>query len=305
MTGHAAGDQEDSRVQGLVQASGELSDVTVVIPAYQRVDFIGRAVLSALSQRPRRPAEVIVVDDGSTDGTGDVAKSLGATVVRQPNGGEGAARNAGLRAARTGWVALLDSDDEWLPNHLDVVMPHTPGAVLVASTARGVPSGRRVGSPWRSVQRIGPREVIWPQSPFTPGAVVLDREAALAVGGFPTLRLGADLDLWLRLLEVGPGVVLPDVTSVYTEHPGQVSGDRTEMRINRRDVVARHRGAAWFDPDLPAKMAAVDAWDEFRQSGRESRGSAVRGLVATVRRNPAGMSAIAETIRWRVAGRLR
>lgn len=305
MTGRTAGDRAGSEVPGLVQASGELRDVTVVIPAYQRVDFVGRAVLSALSQRPRRPAEVIVVDDGSTDGTGDVAERFGATVVRQPNAGEGAARNTGLRTARTAWVALLDSDDEWLPNHLDVVMPHAPGAVLVASTARAVPSGRRVGSPWRSVQRIGPRDLIWPQSPFAPGAVVLDRAAALAVGGFPTLRLGADLDLWLRLLEVGPGVVLPDVTSVYTEHERQVSGDRTQMRVNRHEVVARHRDAVWFDPDLPAKMAAVDAWDEFRQAGRESRRSALRGLVTTVRREPAGLSAIAETVRWRLAGRLR
>lgn len=292
-------------VRRLVRASGTPHDVTVVIPAYQRADLVGRAVLSALTQRPRPVADVVVVDDGSTDGTGDVAAALGASVVRQPNAGEGAARNAGLRAAKTRWVALLDSDDEWLPSHLATLMPHTRGAVLVAGIARGVPSGRLAGSPARTVQRIGPREALWPQSPFAPSAVVLDRERTLEVGGFPELRLGADLDLWLRLLETGPGVVVPEVTCLYAEHAGQISTDPAEMRRARNDVVARHAGAAWFDPRLPARMAAVDRWDEYRQRGSAGTGTTRRSLGSALADGPRAWSAIAQTMRWRLAGRFR
>jgi len=292
-------------VRRLVCAPGVPYDVTVVIPAYQRAGLVGRAVLSALAQRPRPAVDVLVVDDGSTDGTGNVAAALGASVIRQPNAGEGAARNAGLRAARTRWVALLDSDDEWLPGHLATLMPHTPGAVLVAGIARGVPSGRLAGSPARVVQRIGPREVIWPQSPFAPSAVVLDRERTLEVGGFPELRLGADLDLWLRLLETGPGVVVPEVTCLYAEHSGQVSADPAEMRHARNEVVARHAGAAWFDPTLTARMAAVDRWDEYRQGGPSGEGGARRRLGSVLADGPRAWSAIAQTMRWRLAGRFR
>ncbi len=300
-----SGGGEGGEIRRLVRAHGEPHDVTVVIPAYQRADLVGRAVLSALAQRPRPAADVVVVDDGSTDGTGEVAGALGATVLRQPNAGEGAARNAGLRAARTRWVALLDSDDEWLPGHLAALMPHTPGAVLVAGIARGVPSGRLAGSPARAVQRIGPREVVWPQSPFAPSAVVLDRDRTLAVGGFPELRLGADLDLWLRLLETGPGVVVPEVTCVYAEHAGQVSGDPAQMRRARHQVVARHAAAAWFDPALPARMDAVDRWDEFRQGGPTGVGGSGRALAAVLADGPRAWAAVAQTVRWRLAGRFR
>ena len=292
-------------IRDLVSAGADPLDVTAVIPAYQRADFIGRAVLSALTQRPRPPAEVVVVDDGSTDGTGDVAEALGARVIRQPNAGEGAARNTGLREARTRWVALLDSDDEWLPDHLATLMPHTADAVLVAAMSRGVPSGRFVGAPWPDVRRVGPREAIWPSNPFSPCGVMVDRERTLAVGGFSSLKLGADLDLWVRLLATGAGVTVPTVTSVYTEHAGQVSSDPVEMRVNRHEVVARHRDAEWFDVDLPARMDGVDRWDEFRQAGRGGRVSAARALVSTLVTDGRARRGVAATVRWRLGGRFR
>lgn len=91
------------------------SDVTVIIPVY-RATFLDEALASVMSQH-RPPEEIIVIDDGSPDQAAiawALARSPGRiTAIRQANGGAGAARNAGLAAARTEWVAFLDADDGW------------------------------------------------------------------------------------------------------------------------------------------------------------------------------------------------
>ena len=93
--------------------------VSCIIPVFNGARFLGEAVDSILAQT-YRPCEVIVVDDGSTDATGDVIAGYGERVVavRQPNRGEAAARNAGVRAARGALVAFLDADDLWGPEKL-------------------------------------------------------------------------------------------------------------------------------------------------------------------------------------------
>lgn len=284
----------------------DVADVTAVIPAFQRVDLVGRAVLSALHQFPVRAADVLVVDDGSTDGTGELAELLGARVVRQANAGEGAARNAGLRHASTAGVAFLDSDDAWLPGHLATLAPHLPGRVLVGSVGRAVPSGKLVGYPGRHPLELAPRSVIWPDSPVLPSAVLVDRAAALAVGGFSDLRRGADLEFWIRLLETGPGLVVPEVTCTYLEHGGQVSADAARMRDGRDAVVRGFADADWFDDALLGDMAAVVSWDVWRQA--PDRRSAVRALVRGLRAvadRPRSVTALAEVLRWRLAVKLR
>ena len=94
--------------------------VSVVIPAYNIEAYIGRAIKSVLAQT--HPAdEIIVVDDGSTDGTAEQIKKFGDQVhyIFKENGGLSSARNAGIRAAKSEWMAFLDGDDEWLPGSLD------------------------------------------------------------------------------------------------------------------------------------------------------------------------------------------
>ena len=95
--------------------------VSVVIPAYNMEKYIGRAIDSVLAQT-RQPDEIIVVDDGSTDNTADVIKSYGSRVhyIRQENGGASVARNTGIEAAKSEWIAFLDADDEWLPEKLQL-----------------------------------------------------------------------------------------------------------------------------------------------------------------------------------------
>jgi glycosyltransferase involved in cell wall biosynthesis len=92
--------------------------ISVVIPAYQAERFIAATLASVFGQT-LRPSEVIVVDDGSTDGTARLAAASGATVISQENGGVARARNTGVQAARNEWVAFLDADDLWETNKLE------------------------------------------------------------------------------------------------------------------------------------------------------------------------------------------
>lgn len=93
---------------------------TVIIPTYNRARFVGEAITSVMTQT-LAPQEIIVVDDGSTDNTREVVTALGLGIryVAQNNSGPSVARNTGILAASTEWLAFLDSDDVWLPNYLE------------------------------------------------------------------------------------------------------------------------------------------------------------------------------------------
>ena len=95
--------------------------ISVVIPAYNAAGFIRRTIDSVLAQT-YRDYEIIVVDDGSGDNTGEIVKSYGGKVryIYQKNAGDGPARNTGIAAANGEWIAFLDHDDEWLPEKLTV-----------------------------------------------------------------------------------------------------------------------------------------------------------------------------------------
>ena len=97
--------------------------ISAVIPSFNRGHLVGRAISSALAQTVP-PIEIIVVDDGSTDETEACVAAFGGTAryIRQDNAGAASARNRGVRDARGEWVAFLDSDDVWFPNHLQRIV---------------------------------------------------------------------------------------------------------------------------------------------------------------------------------------
>ncbi|MBZ0137292.1 MAG: glycosyltransferase [Planctomycetes bacterium] len=119
-------------------AAPDVPKVSVVIPTYNRADNVERAVKSALAQT-ETSLEVIVIDDGSTDDTPDRFANPPGRVryVRKPNGGASSARNAGLRRARGDWIALLDSDDEWMPDKLATQLD-AMGTEYVAGASRHI-----------------------------------------------------------------------------------------------------------------------------------------------------------------------
>jgi glycosyltransferase involved in cell wall biosynthesis len=94
------------------------TSVSVVIAAYDSSRFVAEAMQSVLEQT-RPPDALLLVDDGSTDGTADIAESMGATVLRRHHEGIGPTRNAGIAATDTELVAFLDADDVWLPAKLE------------------------------------------------------------------------------------------------------------------------------------------------------------------------------------------
>jgi glycosyltransferase involved in cell wall biosynthesis len=183
---------------------------SAIIPTYNRANFVGRAIDSALHQQlpAQGTVEVIVVDDESTDSTPEVAARFGEriTYLRQPNRREGAARNAGAARASGTYFAFLDSDDYWLPGKLAADLnrfeqPDKPA--LVYSRGRNVdPVGRLIGerrlyTPQGDVFWSLAREAFIPMS-----TVAVRADAFTACGGFVEdreLSGTADWELWMRL----------------------------------------------------------------------------------------------------------
>jgi glycosyltransferase involved in cell wall biosynthesis len=203
-------------------------DVSVVIPTYNRAHVVITAIESALGQT-RPPLEVVVVDDGSTDGTEARVRALGDARVRylgQANGGVSAARNAGVRAATGTLVAFLDSDDVWKPDKLErdvaVLAAHPEvdavftdldkhhGDVYVSSFTRACPPFAALLAQHREEGEtivFTPREMLLcllQEVPIMPSAFTIRRDAFLRLGGFDTAwRSWEDWELFLRYTVAG------------------------------------------------------------------------------------------------------
>jgi glycosyltransferase involved in cell wall biosynthesis len=254
--------------------------VSVVIPAHNRERMVARALGSVLAQTCA-PAEILVVDDASSDRTAAVAEEMGARVIRhEQNGGEGAARNSGLAAATQPWVAMLDSDDEWLPGHLDALWLGRGEHVLVATSCvrcgedprldrfHGAAAGRELVIP-------SPADIVFPENPIPASALMVRREVALAVGGYRPLPHCSDFDFLLRCLEHGTGVVLPEVGMLYHLHSEQVSRKRAAMKTAHAGIASSYSDRSWFDPRQVRRWRAAAAWDMFRLEGGLRRAAAL------------------------------
>lgn len=182
----------------------------MIIPAYNGVAYIAQAIDSVLAQSDA-DWELIVVDDGSTDGTGDVVRSYGDRVryVVQDNQDVAAARNRGLREARGMWIAFLDQDDFFLPGKLALQVAAAaghPGAAIVHGGWQIVDASARVMScvePWHGLPVLDVAAwLLW--KPVFLGAMLLRRDWLERVGGFDCrFRQASDVDLVLRLVRMG------------------------------------------------------------------------------------------------------
>jgi glycosyltransferase involved in cell wall biosynthesis len=179
--------------------------ISVIIPTYNRGWILKEAIDSVLAQ-DFRDFELIVVDDGSTDDTGQILEAYGQdlTVYRQPNRGVSAARNRGIAAATGRLIAFLDSDDLWLPRKLSTQVDFfnsNPDAVINQNEESWIRNGVRVNPKTRHHKISG---MIFERSLglclVSPSAVMMRRSLFDEVGLFDEdLPACEDYDLWLRL----------------------------------------------------------------------------------------------------------
>ncbi|MCP4490811.1 MAG: glycosyltransferase family 2 protein [Gammaproteobacteria bacterium] len=223
--------------------------ITVVIPSYNRIQTLIRAIDSVLAQSSPVD-EIIVVDDGSDDDTASqiAAKFPQINYLYQQTRGVSAARNYGIRQAQYPWVALLDSDDSWLPDKIENIratQQHQPDYLLFHSDEAWIRNGIHVNAKNKHQKSGG-----WifhqclPLCVISPSAVVMNRELFDDVGMFDeSLPACEDYDLWLRICHQYPVYYIdkPLITK-YGGHDDQLSRrywgmDRFRIRALRNLLV--------------------------------------------------------------------
>jgi len=267
--------------------------VSVVIPAYNAANTIAEALKSACAQSYRN-LEIIVVDDGSTDDTGDIVRQIAAEdsrirLIQTPNRGVAAARNRGIEEARADYVAMLDADDLWHPTKLQKQMevmrssPVEPGFVyclyrninadgLVTYSAPEVACRGNVLTRHVYVNFVG-----------NGSSLLLRRDAIEAVGGFdPGLRQRGiegceDLLLQLKIASNFNVDFVPEYLVAYRQHPSMMSLDQHRMLRSRIAALELVREVA---PHVPGY---VFRWNLAQQCYRTALSCARRrrwGLAA-------------------------
>jgi glycosyltransferase involved in cell wall biosynthesis len=217
--------------------------VSAIITTYNYAHFIASAVESVL-QQTRRPDEIVVIDDGSTDETANIVAryaDAGVRYVFQPNAGAGAARNRGLSETSGDLIAFLDADDRWSREKTELQLAHFaryPKAGLVSGSEWQIyPSGR----PQRKLNRKATgAEIVYPlilveNTIGNPSLTMVRRACFDRVGQFDeALRLGQDWDMWIRIAREFQVGVVGKPLIYFLQHEGSLTaGGLTHFRPNR------------------------------------------------------------------------
>ena len=263
--------------------------VSVILPVHNRADVLPRAIRSVLDQELRE-FELIVVDDGSTDGSAEVADSFGDERIKlirlDRNRGGNVARNEGIRTARAPLIAFLDSDDRYLPNKLAWVVAEFDRRpkldLLVDSFIKVQPPGSRKTEVVRRNPVIDDRRLfrtalftrqLWKATP----AITVRREIALEAGLFDeTLRRLQDFDFLIRVSEIANCASTDEVLWVKYWDAGAISAQDNMIPANV-ELVRRHPEylrSREFRPGL-AYALRLSAW---RRLKRGDFGGIVRDL---------------------------
>jgi len=204
--------------------------ISVIIPVYNGERYLAETIASALTQSVS-PAEIIIIDDGSIDGSAEVAAAFGARVrtYAQPNAGPGAARNLGVQLAQGDLLAFLDADDLWLPDKLAHQL-----AYLTANPLQDMVFGQ--------VEQFISPDLPVAQQPALPeqpvmnglhvGAMLIWRKQFAAVGPFAThWTIGEFIDWYGRAQAKGlHSAVLPEVVMQRRLHAANLTRRTTEQR---------------------------------------------------------------------------
>ncbi len=254
--------------------------ISVIIPAYNRAPVLGRALDSVLAQGAP-PGEVIVADDGSSDATAELVRRRypDCRYLRQPNRGVSAARNLGLRAARGDWIALLDSDDAWLPGKLaaQIAQLRREPELRVCHTEEiWIRNGTRVNAMKKHAKQGG-----WiyrhclPLCVISPSSVLLHRSVFETAGEFDeTLPACEDYDLWLRICARMPVAFVAEPQIIkHGGHPDQLSRQHWGMDRFRVRALARALSELPLDAeDRQATAATLVQKAQILAQGADKRG---------------------------------
>jgi len=237
---------------------------TAVVPLFNKVSAISSTLDSIFSQTYDN-FELIVVNDGSTDGSAEIVANLkhrSLRLVNQPNMGVSSARNTGIRLARAPYVAFLDADDLWMPDYLEILaklIDDFPGAGIYATSYLLSDGGGALREPKiareAAAMKPGPMPNYFQvatigDTPFLTISCCADRSILQSLGGFkPELRYGEDTDMWGRIALSNSIVYSPAQKSIYRLE--------AENRASRRipDLIPC---AFREDAELAIDLGAVD-----------------------------------------------
>ena len=274
---------------------------SVVMPVYNRAHLVERAVRSALEQS-ETDLEVIVVDDGSTDGTAQVVEAIEdprVILVRQANAGHAAARNQGIQRARGEYVAFLDSDDEYLPGALATIRrafedePHAGFALMGKRMVTDDSRGSTVQElPWEPLGGDLYLGLLSSLRGGIPNGLTVRRQVLETVGGFDeNLRAAVDKDLIFRLARQVRCVQRPDVVVACHLHRGpRVTNDRRGKAQAYEVLIPRQMPHLDAHPGVRADLWYKLGWLWYH-AGDADRGR--RYLKEAVRCRPLGKAALA------------
>jgi len=205
-------------------------NISVVIPSYNRKELLKRSIDSAINQT-KKPFEIIVVDDGSTDGTETMIKSDYDFVkfIKQKNKGVSAARNIGIKVSIGEWICFLDSDDEWKKDKLEKqinAMKSNPGYKFFHSNEIWIKNGLRINQKKKHKKYGGDIfDKCLDMCRISPSSVMIDKTVFDEVGNFnENLVVCEDYELWLRICDKYRVFFIDEPLIIkYGGHQGQLS----------------------------------------------------------------------------------
>ena len=232
--------------------------VSVIIPAYNGERYIAEAIDGVLSQTFTE-YEIIVVDDGSTDNTSQIARQYGDRVnyLSQANQGVAASRNLGMAAARGEYIAFLDQDDVFLPHKLASqvdLLDRDPNLGMVNSGWQIVDEAGTVKAavqPWQQIPHLSCANlIIW--KPVFLGAMLFRRSWLERSGGFDsTLSQTPDVDLVMRLAMMGcPAAWVEQTTVKYRQHEANASKNTLLQAQELNEITSRFFARSNLSPEI-------------------------------------------------------
>jgi len=255
--------------------------VSVIIPTYNRAAYLQKA-LQSVKEQTYQSLEIIVIDDGSTDDTGEMLKNYEGQLryFYQENRGISGARNAGIKRARGEFIAFLDSDDYWLPDktvqQLALFKQH-PEYALVAARCASI----RLDGSYREKNRPGKSgwvlEDLFKANFIRTSAAMIKQECFENIGLFDEeLRECEEYDLWLRIAAQYPVGFINKSLAVYVDNPDGASTDSLTGRLYRLRVLEKQ----YLQDNIPAHLYARRIADTCHYIGRHymKKGEKERGV---------------------------